>query len=240
MQRGEHSERSPPATLLVVEDDSRVARSLTQGLQEAGFSVQCAGTLKEAAEYLRSTPPALLLLDLALPDGDGLTFLRRLRRDGLRVPVIILTARDAIEDRVSGLDEGADDYLVKPFSFAELLARVRARLRISKAEEASPVLRIADLEIDRLHRVVRRGGASVELTAREFEVLEYLARWAGAPVSREMLTREVWKIDSRLTPMDNVIDVHISHLREKIDCDREPRLIQTLRGVGFMLAEGAA
>ena len=156
------------------------------------------------------------------------------------MPVIILTARDTLPERVAGLEEGADDYLTKPFAFAELLARIRARLRRAVAETESDVLRVGDLEIDRLHRQVRRAGRQVELTAREFDVLALLAQWRGQPVSRDLLAREVWKVNRRLTPLDNVIDVHLSHLRDKIDGERETKLIQTVRGVGFRLAEETA
>lgn len=226
-------------SILVVEDDPHVARSLEHGLREAGYGVETAGAVREAETRFAAQRPALVILDRGLPDGDGLQWLRRLRLAGERLPVIVLTARDTVGDRVAGLDEGADDYLVKPFSFAELLARVRARLRTARQEDEPTVLRVGDMEIDRLERVARRGGQRVELTAREFDLLAFLAQYAGCPVSRDMLTREVWKVGGRATPMDKIIDVHISHLRGKIDGDSRPRLIHTLRGVGFMLAETA-
>ena len=223
--------------LLVVEDDPRVSASLVRGLSEAGFSVATAERLSAADGRLAMGTPALVVLDLNLPDGDGRTWLRRVRREGHRMPVIILTARDTLPERVAGLEEGADDYMVKPFAFSELLARIRARLRTATAQIEDEGIRIGDLEIDRLRRQVRRAGRSVELTAREFDVLALLARWRGQPVSRDLLAREVWRIDRRLTPLDNVIDVHLSRLREKIDGEREVKLIQTIRGVGFRLAE---
>lgn len=223
--------------LLVVEDDPHVAKSLERGLREAGFSVAVSGGLSAADEQFARGVPALVVLDLNLPDGDGRTWLRRVRQEGHRMPVIILTARDTLPERVAGLEEGADDYLTKPFAFAELLARIRARLRRAVAETESDVLRVGELEIDRLHRQVRRAGRLVELTAREFDVLALLAQWRGQPVSRDLLAREVWKVNRRLTPLDNVIDVHLSHLREKIDRDQPAKLIQTVRGVGFRLAE---
>ena len=226
--------------LLVVEDDPHVAQSLERGLREAGFSVAVSGCLSEADAQLARGVPSLVVLDLNLPDGDGRIWLRRVRHEGHRMPVIILTARDTLPERVAGLEEGADDYLTKPFAFAELLARIRARLRRAVAETESDVLRVGDLEIDRLHRQVRRAGRQVELTAREFDVLALLAQWRGQPVSRDLLAREVWKINRRLTPLDNVIDVHLSHLRDKIDGERETKLIQTVRGVGFRLAEETA
>ena len=224
--------------LLVVEDDPHVAGSLARGLGEAGFEVATAGRLSEADGQLAAGEPALVVLDLNLPDGDGLGWLRRMRNEGHGMPVIILTARDSLPQRVAGLEEGADDYLTKPFAFAELLARVRARLRTAAKQADDEVFRVGDLEIDRMRRQVRRGGREVELTAREFDVLALLAQWRGQPVSRDLLAREVWRINRRLTPMDNVIDVHLSHLREKIDREHESKLIQTVRGVGFRLSEG--
>ena len=228
------------AGLLVVEDDPRVAESLARGLREAGFAVAAAGSLAAADAELAKGTPALVVLDLNLPDGDGRNWLRRVRNAGFRMPVVILTARDTLPDRVGGLEDGADDYLTKPFAFAELLARVRARLRTAVRQAAEDVLRIGDLEIDRLNRVVRRGGQPVELTAREFDVLALLAQWRGQPVSRDLLAREVWKVNRRLTPLDNVIDVHLSRLREKLDRDPAAKLIRTVRGVGFALGEGDA
>lgn len=223
--------------ILVVEDDVRVAESLKRGLGEEGFAVATAGRLAAADEQLARGTPALVVLDLNLPDGDGRTWLRRVRGAGHRMPVIILTARDTLPERVAGLEEGADDYLTKPFAFAELLARIRARLRTAAAQTDEGALRVGDLEIDRLRRQVRRAGRPVDLTAREFDVLALLAQWRGQPVSRDLLAREVWKVNRRLTPLDNVIDVHLSHLRDKIDRNHLAKLIQTVRGVGFRLAE---
>ena len=228
------------ADLLVVEDDPHVAGSLERGLREEGFSVAVAGRLSAADEQLARGTPALVVLDLNLPDGDGRTWLRRVRREGHRMPVVILSARDTLPERVAGLEEGADDYLTKPFAFAELLARIRARLRDAVRQSDDEVLRVGDLEIDRLHRVARRAGRQVDLTAREFDVLALLAQWRGQPVSRDVLAREVWKMNRRLTPLDNVIDVHLSHLREKIDREGQAKLIHTVRGVGFRLAEDGA
>ena len=223
--------------VLVVEDDPHVADSLVRGLREAGFAVVAVDLLAAADAHLAQGTPALVVLDLNLPDGDGRAWLRRVRQEGHRMPVVILTARDTVLERVAGLEEGADDYLTKPFAFAELLARIRARLRTATQQGEEDVLRIGDLEIDRLHRQVRRAGRLVELTAREFDVLALLAQWRGQPVSRDLLAREVWKVNRRLTPLDNVIDVHLSHLRDKIDRDHPAKLLQTVRGVGFRLAE---
>lgn len=223
--------------LLVVEDDPHVAASLVRGLREEGFSATAATRLAAADRELARGTPALVILDLNLPDGDGRIWLRRVRRDGFRMPVIILTARATLLDRVAGLDEGADDYVTKPFAFAELLARVRARLRTAVQQLDADVLRVADLEIDRIDRQVRRAGRPVDLTPCEFDVLVLLARWRNQPVSRDLLAREVWKINRRVTPLDKVINVHVSHLRDKIDRDQPVPLIRTVRGVGFMLAE---
>lgn len=228
------SSESVAANVLVVEDDRRVTDGLVCGLTEAGFSVRAEASIKAAREAIAEAKPRLVILDLGLPDGNGLTFLRELRRVGESLPVIVLTARDSVEDRVEGLDEGADDYLVKPFSFPELLARVRARLRNVRVS-GTEILRVADLEINRLNRSVKRAGVNIELTSKEFDVLAFIAQSAGHPVSRDMLTREVWKLNSRVALMDNVIDVHISRLREKIDHGHERKLIRTIRGVGFVL-----
>ncbi|MDD3441597.1 MAG: response regulator transcription factor, partial [Kiritimatiellae bacterium] len=177
------------AGILVVEDDRRVTESLRQGLSEAGFAVTTADCLEAADRRLAQGTPALVILDLNLPDGDGRTWLRRVRAAGHRMPVIILTARDTLPERVAGLEEGADDYLTKPFAFAELLARIRARLRTAAAQTDDDVLGVGDLEIDRLRRQVRRAGRAVDLTAREFDVLALLAQWRGQPVSRDLLAR---------------------------------------------------
>jgi DNA-binding response OmpR family regulator len=222
--------------VLVVEDDPKVAGAVKAGLTGEGYDVVVSRTGEDG--YFRATtePFDVLVLDLGLPGRSGLEILAGLRGRGLAVPVLVLTARDAIEDRVRGLDTGADDYLVKPFAFDELLARLRALLRRGRSEEALRV-RLADLEVDPLTRTVRRAGQPVELTAREFELLEYLLRRQGQIVSREMLARDVWKESSRGTPLDNVIDVHITRLRKKVD-QAGPRLIHTIRGVGFLVKVG--
>jgi len=179
----------------------------------------------------------VILLDVMLPGRDGLEILTRLRERGLKTPVLVLTARDTLDDRVKGLDSGADDYLVKPFAFAELLARIRALLRRGRGGDA---LRLAagDLEMDIVTRKVTRGGRLVELTAREFELLQYLLRHERQVVSRDTLVHDVWNEPVRSAPLDNVIDVHIARLRRKLDVDHPVKLIHTVRGVGFMLREG--
>ena len=221
--------------LLVIEDDPKVARSVKQGLEEAGFPTQLVGTVRDALNSLQTTVYDLVVLDLGLPDGDGLEVMRHIRRGATSIPVILLTARDKVEDRVLGLDEGADDYIVKPFAFSELLARLRALLRRAGQGEGL-LLRVGDLEVDVVRRRATRAGRRLDLSPREFELLEYLARSPGQAVSRESLARDVWRIRSRATPMDNIIDVHISHLRDKVDRPFDARLLQTVRGVGFMLA----
>jgi DNA-binding response OmpR family regulator len=171
-----------------------------------------------------------------LPGRDGLQILASVRKSGIETPVLLLTARDSLEDRVTGLNSGADDYLVKPFAFAELVARIRALLRRGRTTDTLR-LGVADLNMDLVTRKVSRGSRTVELTAREFELLEYLLRHEGQVVLRDMLAREVWKETARGTPLNNVIDVHIARLRRKIDMDQGLKLIHTVRGVGFMLSE---
>jgi two-component system copper resistance phosphate regulon response regulator CusR len=221
--------------ILVVEDETKVAHALREGLAREKYEVVVAPTGEEGFFLVNAEEFDLVLLDLMLPGRDGLQVLSTLRKRGLKTPVLILTARDAIEDRVEGLDQGADDYLVKPFAFPELLARVRALLRRGRTDQALQ-LRFADLEMDVTNRKARRSGRSLELTAREFELLEYLLRHSEHIVSREMLARDIWK-EIRATPIDNVIDVHINRLRRKLDDPFEPKLIHTVRGVGFVLRE---
>ena len=223
--------------ILVVEDEQKVANALREGLEGERYDVVVERTGENAFFRLTTEAFDLILLDLGLPGRDGLEILATLRAKGVKTPVLILTARDTLQDRVAGLDSGADDYLVKPFAFAELLARIRALLRRGRAAE-SPRLAVGDLTMDLITRKVIRGGSPVELTVREFELLEHLMRYEGQVVSRETLARDVWKETARTTPLDNVIDVHIARLRRKIDVERPVRLIHTVRGVGFMLREG--
>jgi len=223
--------------ILLVEDEIKVAGALQQGLAAEGYSVTVSHTGEEAFFLLTTQSFDLLLLDLMLPGRGGLEILSALRARGFDSPVLVLTAKDSIEDRVSGLDTGADDYLVKPFAFPELLARIRALLRRGRNDRVSR-RKVADLELDAATRRVTRAGREIELTAREFDLLEYLMRFQGRTVTREMLARDVWHVTARATPMDNVIDVHIARLRRKID-DSDGGLLRTIRGVGFLLGGDA-
>ncbi len=232
-QRGS-SETVASMKVLVVEDYAPIRTSVAQGLTEAGFSVDVAVDGEEGWWLARTASYDVLVLDLMLPKVDGWTILRRLRDDGNDVPVLVLTARDAVPDRVRGLDMGADDYLVKPFAFEELLARVRALVR-RKYHQPSPVLKVADLEIDQSRREVRRAGKTVPLTAREYAILEYLALNAGRPVSRTEIWEHVY--DFNAEPNSNVIDVYIAHLRRRLRQPGRPDLIRTQRGFGYVLVD---
>lgn len=222
--------------ILVVEDERKVANALREGLAAYGYEVSVAHTGEEGFFQLNEHAFEMVLLDIMLPGRDGYEVLATMRKRGLTTPVLILTARDSVEDRVLGLDGGADDYLIKPFAFPELLARVRALLRRGKAEPATR-LQLADLDMEVMARRVTRNGHTLQLTAREFELLEYLLRHQGQVVSREMLARDVWQTPSRATSIDNVIDVHIARLRRKVDDPFERKLIQTVRGLGFTARE---
>ena len=222
----------------MVEDEHKVANALREGLEGEGDEVVVERTGKEALARMTRDAFDVILLDLTLPGLDGLQVLSACRQQGVETPVVVLTARDTLEDRVIGLDTGADDYLVKPFAFAELLARIRAVVRRGRVTETGP-LAVDSLEIDRATRQVTRAGRSVELTAKEFDLLHYLARYARQVVSRDTLVREVWRETARSATLDNVIDVHISRLRRKVDSDHPVKLIHTIRGVGFVLREDA-
>jgi two-component system, OmpR family, copper resistance phosphate regulon response regulator CusR len=222
--------------ILVVEDESKVARALQEGLEREEYEVVVARTGEEGFYLVSAEQFDLVILDLMLPGRDGLQVLFTLRKRGLVTPFLILTARDTVEDRVQGLDKGADDYLVKPFAFPELLARIRALLRRGRTQQVAR-LQLADREMDLVARSVKRGERDVEFTPREFELLEYFLRHKEQVVSREMLAREVWRETSRATPLDNVIDVHMARLRHKIDEPFDHKLIHTIRGVGYVLRE---
>jgi DNA-binding response OmpR family regulator len=219
--------------ILVVEDERKVLRSLERGLRAEGYEVVAASTGDEGYQLALTRRPDCVVLDLMLPGRDGLQVLAGLREAGEAVPVLVLTARDAVEDRVAGLDCGADDYLVKPFAFAELSARLRALLR--RGASGAPVLRADDLEVDLVRRHVARGGEEISLTAREFDVLAYLLQYKNAVVTRDMLGRDVWKEpDHALT---NVIDVYINLLRRKVERPGRRPLIHTERGLGYSLRD---
>jgi two-component system, OmpR family, copper resistance phosphate regulon response regulator CusR len=225
--------------ILVVEDEQKMAKALCDGLEADGYSVRVAHTGEEGFYLINAQSFDLAILDVMLPGHDGFEILSTLRRRGIKTPVLLLTSRDAVEDRVRGLDLGADDYLVKPFAFPELLARVRVLLRRGKPN-VHELFRLADLEMDTGRRSVTRSGHPIDLTPREFELLEYLFANRGRVVSREMLARDVWKETSRHTPLDNVIDAQMLRLRRKIDGQFEPKLLHTVRGVGFTLREEEA
>lgn len=221
----------------MVEDERKIAQVLASALRAEHYDVVVAPTGEDGFFRANAEVFDLVVLDLMLPGRNGLEILQTLRKRQIATPVLILTARDGVEDRVLGLDLGADDYLVKPFALPELLARIRALLRRGRASE---VLRfkVADLELDLVTRRATRATEPLDLTVREFELLEYLFRHQGHVVSREMLAREVWREPRRATPIDNVIDVQMTRLRKKVDLDGYQRLIHTVRGVGFMLREG--
>lgn len=219
--------------ILVVEDEYKIAEALKRGLEAEGYQVITAASGEEGFFCLNSEPFDLLLLDRMLPGRDGLEILATLRAKGFTLPVLVLTGRDTVEDRVLGLDSGADDYLVKPFAFPELLARIRLLLRRGRHESDKP-LSLADLAINPANHQALRSGQSLDLTSREFELLEYLLRHQGHTVSREMLAHDVWKVRERSTPLDNVIDVNIARLRRKVDGPYPLKLIRTIRGVGFI------
>ena len=223
--------------ILVVEDEVKVANALKEGLEEERYNVVIAHTGEDAFFRINTEQFDVILLDVMLPGRDGLQILTSIRKHGVDTPVLLLTARDTLEDRVAGLNSGADDYLVKPFAFAELVARIRALLRRGRTTDTLR-LGVGDLDMDLVTRRVTRGGRTVELTTREFELLEYLLRHQNQVVLRDTLAREVWKETTRGTPLNNVIDVHIARLRRKVDLDHPAKLIHTIRGVGFMLREG--
>jgi DNA-binding response OmpR family regulator len=223
--------------VLVVEDESKVAEFVRSGLSAEQFDVDVAPTVAHALERLRSTTYDVLILDIMLPDGDGFGLCRRVRALEIATPILMLSARHLVEDRVRGLETGADDYLTKPFDYAELSARVRALLRRREQHVLTP-LQVANLTLDPVTRIVRRGERRVDLTNKEFALLEYLMRHAGQVVTRPMIAEHVWDFTwDRLT---NVIDVFINHLRKKIEPPGEPRLVHAVRGAGYVIREPRA
>ena len=222
--------------ILVIEDSEILRESLVQGLEEAGYAVDCAGDGALGLSLAHQRPYDILVLDLMLPEIDGLSLLRQLRQAGHGAHVLILTARDGVEDRALGLDCGADDYMVKPFAFAELLARLRAIFR-RRQEPADPCLRVSDLEINTLARTVRRGSRLVDVSAREYALLEFMAQRANRVVTRTEIWQHIYEF--RGGADSNVVDVFIGLLRKKLERDNQPRLLHTHRGQGYRLGEGA-
>ena len=218
----------------MVEDEPKLAAAVKQGLEADQHAVSVAPTGEDGFFLAQTQSFDLLIFDIMLPGRDGIEIVGNLRRLGHRTPILLLTSKDTVEDRVQGLDAGADDYLGKPFAFSELQARVRALGRRNLPEHGA-VLALEDLKLDRVRHIAMRGDKVLELTAREFELLEYLMRHIDQIVSREMLAREVWKESARHTPIDNLIDVHIARLRRKMDDPWTRKLLQTVRGVGFVL-----
>ncbi|MCK6528122.1 response regulator transcription factor [Myxococcota bacterium] len=221
--------------ILVVEDEPKIAGFLAKGLREEGHSVEVAGDALGARTALALAHPDLMVVDRMLPDGDGLALIRELRRAGSRIPALCLTARERVEERVEGLLGGADDYLVKPFSFDELLARIAAIARRSGTGAERDRIVVADLEIDVAAHRASRGGEEIPLTAREFALLRYLAENAGRVLSRTRILEHVW--DMRFDPGTNTVDVYVSYLRAKVDRGRERPLLHTVRGVGYVLED---
>ncbi len=221
--------------LLLVEDDSRVARAVDRGLREAGHQVEVSHDGVEGLVRAQTGIHDLIVLDILLPGMDGIEICRTIRRQGLRTPVLMLTARDAVSDRVKGLDAGADDYLVKPFALEELLARVRALNRRSKDGIEEDVLRVGDLALDLARHEAFRGNQAIELTAKEFSLLTYLMRHSGRALTKDQITDHVWGYDSEV--ISNVVEIYIHYLRNKVDRGFPRPLIRTVRGVGYMIKE---
>lgn len=219
--------------ILVVEDDKKIASFVVNGFKQNGFAVDHARDGEEAATLLRTTPYDAAVLDIMLPKMDGLGVLGEIRRAGVKTPVIVLSAKASVDDRVRGLQAGGDDYLTKPFAFSELLARVQALLRRSTQAAEPTRLTMADLTMDLLTRDVTRGGKKIELQAREFALLEYMMRNAGRAVTKTMILEHIW--DYSFDPQTNIVDVLVHRLRAKIDKDFPIKLIQTIRGVGYAL-----
>lgn len=231
------SRSEDPLHILVIEDERKLASAISDGLCQGGYRVSVAYTGEAGLKILQEKQVDLVLLDVMLPRISGLETLRGMRRGGFKMPVLVLTSKGLIEDRVRGLDGGADDYLIKPFAFPELLARIRALHR--RVAPATPSrISLDDLTVDLNGRTVERGGRNLDLTEREFDLLEYLMLNKDTVVSREMVARDVWKTEVRYTSLDNVIDVHIARIRRKLDDPFKTKLLHTVRGVGFVMRSG--
>jgi DNA-binding response OmpR family regulator len=219
--------------ILIVEDDATIAGYLKRGLEERGYAVDAVNNGRDALDWAIAAPYDLILLDVMLPEMNGIDVCRELRKRNLHMPVLMLTARDTVNDRVAGLDAGADDYLVKPFAMPELLARLRALTRRAEGRPRDTTLQVGDLMLDTSTHRVQRAGQSIELTAKEFAVLEYLMREAGRVLTRNMIAEHVWNFDD--VNQSNVVDVYIRNLRRKIDDPSPVKLIQTVRGTGYRI-----
>jgi DNA-binding response OmpR family regulator len=224
--------------LLVVEDEHKLASVLKRGLEEHGYAVDLAYDGDDGLAMTTAAPYDLIVLDVMLPGLDGLSLCNQLRAQKMHMPVLMLTARDAVDDRVAGLDSGADDYLTKPFAFRELLARIRALLRRDGLSARDPMLKVADLQIDTVSHEVRRSGKLIDLTSKEYAILEYFARNPNRVLTRTQIAEHVWDFD--FVSMSNVIDVYIGYLRRKLGDDSEPRLLRTIRGTGYQLRVAAS
>lgn len=222
-----------PCPILIVEDDTEMAEQLADSLKTHGYGVDVAGDLATGLSKARTTQYCVIIIDRLLPDGDGIEIIRSLREEGRNTPVLIVSALGEIDDRVRGLRAGGDDYLIKPFAFAELLARIEALARRSESVIKETVLRVGDLELDLLARRARRSGRDIALLPREFRLLEFMVRNAGHVVTRAMLLQYVW--DLHFDPMTNIIDVYVSRIRRKVDFGDDYPLFHTIRGVGFCI-----
>ena len=223
---------APEPLVLVVDDEATVRQALERALRLEGFAVSTAAGGRAALEEVAARPPAVVVLDVMMPDLDGVSVVRRMRADGVDVPVCILSARDEVDDRVAGLQAGADDYLVKPFALAELTARLNALLRRRGSDAAGPLV-VGDLVIDPRRHIVTRGGRTLEPTRREFELLEVFARHPGQVLSRDQLLTQVWGYATDVET--NVVDVFVGYVRRKLESAGEPRILHTVRGVGWVL-----